>query len=90
MSWVTQTITDCKTVFAVSLSRLFKASANVFATAARPSKASLSCRLDAPYIPGECMVEAQVVGVPFPGQGHQVRFLEEMAPMMRTLPRLGR
>jgi hypothetical protein len=35
-------------------------------------------------------VEAQVVGVPFPGQGHQVRFLEKMVPMMRTLPRLDR
>jgi hypothetical protein len=33
-------------------------------------------------------VEAQVVGVPFPGQGHQVRFLEKMVPMIRTLPRI--
>jgi hypothetical protein len=33
-------------------------------------------------------VEAQVVSVPFPGMGHQVPFLEKMAPMMRTLPRI--
>ena len=32
---------------------------------------------------------AKVASVPFPGHGHQKRFLEVMVPIMKTLPKVA-